>query len=57
MLKHGVVCRTALEAEAYAAHISGLHLIEHPGRKAQALAKLLTAQCAPIPASHMEIPS
>lgn len=36
--------RTSLEAEAYAAHMSGLHLVEHPDRKPKALAKLQRAR-------------
>ncbi len=36
--------RTALEAEAYAAHISGLHLLEYTDRKLKALAKLQRAR-------------
>ena len=39
-----ICCRTQLEAEAYAAHIAGLHLLEHPNRKPAALAKLQRAQ-------------
>lgn len=42
--------RTALEAEAYAAHIAGLHLLEHADRKAAALSKLQRAEgiCAKL---------
>ena len=36
--------RTQLEAEAYAAHIAGLQLLEYPDRKPAALSKLQRAQ-------------
>lgn len=48
--------RTQLEAEAYASHIAGLHLLEHPERKPEALAKLQRAQYITLLTGNFETP-
>ena len=48
MAKRHEFCRTQLEAEAYAAHIAGLHLLEYSHRQPAALAKLQRAQSVPL---------